>query len=628
MAFFTLSPSVVVNEVDATFNIPAVSTSAGGFAGTFQWGPVEQFVYTTSPSDLQAQFYQPNDDTAISYFTAENFLQYSANLAVVRVVGTTAKNATASGTGQLIKNQDDYDKNFSTGAGSFGAFAAKYAGKLGNGIRVSICDSANYSKTLAGTVTVSLAGTAVTGVGTTFLANLAVGSILRTSAGVVIGTVAAVASDTALTLAAGSNVALTAEAGVVALWEFYSQFGTAPSTSSYAKGVGGLNDEIHVVVIDTLGNFSPAPNTILKTYAYLSVASDAVAIDGSVSYYKSVINADSPYIWFLKHPTTATNWGQPALSTTFSSLLQVQNSSLSGGVSDDVLTDAIATKGFAMFANDEAIDINLIPVGGASPVVANSVISNVAQVRRDSIVFVSPKLSDVYLNAGQEVASIITTRNLLPSTDRGFMDSGWKYQFDRYNGVYRWIPLNGDTAGIAARTDNQAQPWTSPAGYNRGQYKNVAKLAFSPNKAERDRLFPLSINPVVSQKGQGTVLLGDKTLLSRPSSFDAIGVRRLFDTIEKAIANASKYKLFEFNDSATRASFLSSVNPFLRTVKGARGVTDFKVICDTSNNTSDVINSKGFVASIFIVPNQSIRGIQLNFINTPTGASFQEITGG
>ena len=627
---FSLSPSVDVKEIDYTFNIPATSVSAGGFAGTFQWGPVEEFRFTTSPQSLAATFFHPNDATAISYFTAENFLQYSANLAVIRVVGELAKNATSVGSaGQLIKNLDDYTQNFSTNISTYGNFAAKFPGALGNGIKVSICDNTNYTRTASGTVTTLLSSNEVVGVGTSFDVQMTAGSYLRDITGALIGQVDSVTSATSLTLKTNASVAVTT-ALVTSEWEFKSQFSGAPLTSVYAASKGGSKDEIHVIIVDTLGNFSSAPNTVLKAYPYLSVALDGQNQDGTSAYYKTVINRDNQHVWHMSHPVSGTNWGTLAANTTFASLannlVSSQTVTLANGVSDDTMIDSMALRGFMMFSNPDTIDVGLIPVGGVSMSIANSIISNIAEVRKDCVVFVSPTLANVYQNLGKEATDIITSRNALPSSSYAVMDSGWKYQYDQYNDVYRWLPLNGDTAGLCARTDATNDVWWSPAGYNRGQIKNVVKLAYNPSKTDRDLLFPLGINPVVSQKGQGTFLFGDKTLLSRPSAFDAINVRRLFILLEKAIGTAAKYKLFEFNDATTRNSFLSAVNPYLRTVKGGRGIVDFRVVCDSTNNTTEVINGKRFVASLFIQPNLAIRNIELNFVAVPSGFSFTEIT--
>jgi len=267
----------------------------------------------------------------------------------------------------------------------------------------------------------------------------------------------------------------------------------------------------------------------------------------------------------------------------------------------------------------------LLPLGAASATVATYAINNVAETRKDCVVFVSPELSDVVDNLGSEATDVTAFRDTLPSSSYAVLDSGWKYQYDRYNDVYRWIPLNGDTAGLAVRTDFTNDPWFSPAGFNRGQIKNVVKLAYSPSKTDRDTLYKKGVNPVVSFPGQGTILYGDKTMLTKPSAFDRINVRRLFIVLEKAIATAAKYQLFEFNDPFTRAQFRNLVEPFLRDVQGRRGITDFKVVCDESNNTGEVIDRNEFVADIFIKPARAINFISLNFIATRTGISFEEV---
>jgi hypothetical protein len=695
MSSFSLSPAVTVQEIDATSYIPAVSTSTGAFAGTFQWGPVLQIVNCASPSDLLTNFYQPNNNTAVSYFTAENYLQYSANLNVVRNVGAGALNATESGTGVLISNLNTYTNSYSNNVTTWGGFAAKYPGALGNALRVSLCDNKNFKQTLTGTIsafpavtltgtiTTNSATTALTGSGTNFTGQLtagatvsyngvvlgtiasvtnataavltgnasstqagvtattsgsvnvigastafttqcSVGSIISDSSGNVVGRIGTISSNNAIILTTIAAYAETSATNCVVAWEFASLFSGAPATSPYVANEGGSLDEVHVVVQDTLGLFSPAPGTILKTYAFLSVASDALNSSGSSNYYKTVINRSDLYVWHMAHPTSGTNWGNTGANTTYASLTSIPSYQFAGGVSNDVLTDAIAEAGYNMFANADIVDVSLIPLGGASPTVANYVISNITTVRMDCMAFVSPQMTDVVQNVGFECASVIATRNLLPATSYAVMDSGWKYQYDRYNDVYRWIPLNGDIAGLCAQTSATNNDWWSPAGYNRGQIKNCVKLAYSPNINDRNLLFPLGINPVITQKAQGTFLFGDKTLLSRPSVFDAIGVRRLFILLEKSIATAAKYQLFEFNDAPTRANFLGAVNPFLRIVQGGRGIVVFSAVCDKTNNTPAVINSNQFVASIFIQPNLSIRGITLSFVATPAGVAFTE----
>jgi hypothetical protein len=623
---FMLSPGVNVQEYDATNIVPSVATTSGGFAGTFAWGPVEHIYTVDSETTLANVFYKPNADSAVSFFTAANFLGYGNNLQVVRVVGANAKNAVAQGTALLIKNEDDYNSEFVNGTNGVGIVAAKYPGVLGNSIKVSIADSASYSRILSGTIATALNSTSVVGTGTTFTTNVIPGSRIYTTDGKLVGQVLAVLSDTSLTLTANALQVVSAVPGR-ADWEFKSQFSGAPNTSDFGANVSAVSDEIHVVVIDVTGAFTGTPNTVLESYPYVSVASDAKKDDGSTNYYKSLLNNASAYVWWMDHPTAGTNWGTIAAGTTFASLGKPQTATLTGGVSDDVLTDQNATTGYAMFENAESVDVSLIPLGGASATVANYVISNVATTRLDCVAFMSPTLDAVLNNKGSEADDIITQRAAQPSTSYAVMDSGWKYQYDRYNDVYRWIPLNGDIAGLCARTDFTNDPWWSPAGFNRGQIKNVIKLAYSPNQTDRDKLYPQGINPVVSFKGQGTVLFGDKTMLSKPSSFDRINVRRLFITLEKAIATASKYQLFEFNDPFTRAQFKSFVEPYLRDVQGRRGIQDFLVVCDDTNNTAEVIDGNRFRAAIYIKPARSINFIELQFISTPTGAQFSEVVG-
>jgi len=416
-----------------------------------------------------------------------------------------------------------------------------------------------------------------------------------------------------------------ADGNTFSSWQYATQFDSAPNSSTYTSALGGAHDEVHVIVIDEDGAFTGTPNTILEKFPYLSKASDAKNADGSTAYYRQAINDGSKYVWWMGHPTGGTNWGAAAQSTTFANLASNVSVSLSLGVSGDNPTAGNVQTGIATFANEEAYDISLLPLGNVSTATAVFAINNVAESRKDCIVFVSPELSDVLNQVGTEATNVTGFRDTLPSTSYAVMDSGWKYQYDRYNDVYHWVPLNGDMAGLAARTDFTNDPWFSPAGFNRGQVKNVVKLAFSPSKTDRDTLYKKCVNPVVSFPGQGTILYGDKTMLSKPSAFDRINVRRLFIVLEKAIATAAKFQLFEFNDSFTRAQFRNLVEPFLRDVQGRRGITDFKVVCDETNNTGEVIDRNEFAADIFIKPARSINYIQLNFIATRSGISFEEV---
>ena len=432
--------------------------------------------------------------------------------------------------------------------------------------------------------------------------------------------------------ALGNSIAVSmADSQSFSTWDFKASFDSAPGTSDYAARSGANSDELHVILIDINGAWTGTAGAVLEKFAYVSKASDAKKSDGTNNYYKDVINSRSQYIWWMDHPTAGTNWGNVAGTTSFTTLVSSYDVTLSGGVDDLAADDGDLMTAWAIFVDDSRYDIRLIPLGKASSTVANFVIGNVAEVRLDCVVFASPQnvlSGDVIIASGSTATDqIIAYRDELPSSSYAVLDSGYKYQYDRYNDKYRWVPLNGDVAGLCARVDYQADPWFSPGGLNRGQIKNVVKLAVSPNQADRDNLYKNGINPVVTFPGQGTVLYGDKTLLAKPSAFDRINVRRLFIVLEKAIATAAKFQLFEFNDSFTQAQFRNLVEPFLRDVQGRRGITEFVVKCDASNNTAQVVDSNQFVADIYIKPNRSINFITLNFIAARSSISFSEIGG-
>jgi len=416
-----------------------------------------------------------------------------------------------------------------------------------------------------------------------------------------------------------------------AAWAYKAEFEGAPGTSDFVDTANGSDDELHIIIIDTLGQWTGVAGSILEKFAYVSKASDAKKGDGTNNYYRDVINSRSRYIWWMDHTSTGTNWGTVALNKTFASMTTAVTETLSGGVDDLTATDGQLQTAWDIFADDSQYDVSLLPLGKASAAVANSVIA-IAEARLDCVVFASPEntsTGDYIIGSGSDATTaIIAYRNALPSSSYAVLDSGYKYQYDRYNDKYRWVPLNGDVAGLCARTDNQQDPWFSPGGLNRGQIKNVVKLAHNPTKTDRDNLYKVGVNPVVTFPGQGTVLFGDKTLLAKPSAFDRINVRRLFIILEKSIATAAKFQLFEFNDAFTRAQFRNLVEPFLRDVQGRRGITDFVVKCDATNNTGEVIDANQFVADIFIKPNRSINFITLNFVAARSSVAFSEIGGG
>ena len=648
---FQLSPGVAVVEKDFSAIIPAVSTSAGAFAGTFVWGPVLDPVTISSENVLVQRFGKPNDLTAQSFFTAANFLAYTNNLLTVRVDTAGNKNAVSSLTGTVTSivmdlTGDSYASVPHVTIGvpniSGGIQATAHAVLSGGSVDHIVIDNPGTGYTSAPSVSIA------TSSGTRATAHS-----LITSGGVKINNF----NDYIASYSAGEGVVgewaakypgklgnsilvSIADQTTYTGWDYATEFNSTPTTSSYASNAGGSNDELHVVVVDADGSWTGTAGTVLEKYAFVSKASDAKLSDGTNNYYKDVINAQSKYIWWMDHTTsvlTTVNgagssgvvWGSTAANNGFKDLSGVVTQTLVGGADDLAPTDGNIMAAYDIFANAEQYDVSLIPLGKASATVASYVIQNIAESRLDCVVFASPQSTtdgSVIIGAGSDaVNAVLEYRLALPSSSYGVLDSGYKYQYDRYNDKYRYIPLNGDVAGLAARTDYTNDPWWSPAGLNRGQIKNVVKLALNPGKTERDDLYKGGVNPVVNFPGQGTVLYGDKTLLAKPSAFDRINVRRLFIVLEKAIATAAKYQLFEFNDTFTRAQFTNLVTPFLRDVQGRRGVTDFAVVCNDTNNTGEVIDRNEFVADIYVKPARSINFITLNFIAARSSVNFTEI---
>lgn len=633
---FQVSPGVNVSEIDLTAIVPAVQTTAGGLAGQFRWGPVSTRVLVDNEERLVSNFQTPNNTTASDFFTAANFLAYGNQLFVVRVVNTDdAKNATleAANTQQtLIKNEDDYDNLYSSGISGVGDFVAKYPGALGNSLKVSVCASSSaWSSTLTGTYTVVNGNN-----GVVFSANQA--SALTVGDLVVLGPdkqairVTAVAGDgLSATLAEeyDGNTAI-ANTSLERRWEYYNFFDRAPGTSTYATTVGGSADQLHVAVVDEDGLWTGTRGQVIERWEALSMASDGKTENGSSNYYKDVLNRQSRYLWWTAHNASNSNAGSTANGTTFAGGTTPQTASFVNGADGSAATNGQVIDGYNLFRSPEDVDVALILGAAANQTIAVHLINNIAEVRKDCIVCLSPEQADVVNNTlydGAAADDAVAFRDLLPSTSYATMDGSWKYQYDKYNDLYRYVPMNGDTAGLMVRTDETRDPWYSPAGFSRGQVKNVIKLSFNPRKAERDVLYKNGINPVVSFPGQGTVLFGDKTLLAQPSAFDRINVRRLFIVLEKAISVAAQSQLFEFNDEFTRAQFVNLVEPFLRDVQGRRGITDFRVVCDETNNTPEVVDRNEFVGDIFIKPARSINFIQLNFVAVRTGVDFSEVVG-
>lgn len=557
---FLVSPGVNVSEIDATTVVPAVSTSTGAVAGAFQWGPIDIARLVGSEDELVQVFGKPDSTTALTFFTAANFLSYSNSLYVSRADAATlntavALNVASWASNTKVRNEDHYFNSFFTASNADIILAARYPGSLGNSLKVAICANAN-------------------------------------------------------------TTAFTS-------WTYAPYFNKAPGTSSFVatKFKSDANDEMHIAVIDEDGLISGTANTVLERFSNVSKATNAKGESGESLYWRDVLFNNSRYVYAMGQNNAT--WGVAANSTHAFAGENLNGVSFVQGT-DATPTDGNVQIAYQQFASAENVDISLVMTGGHSSTVAANVVS-LSVGRRDCVTFVSPALANV--QAADPVSAITNFRNSLTATSFAVMDSNWKYQYDKYNDIYRWIPCNGDVAGLCARTDQDRDPWFSPAGFNRGQLKNVIKLAFNPNQAQRDTLYKAGVNPVVSFPGEGTVLFGDKTLLDKPSAFDRINVRRLFIVLEKAISRAAKASLFEFNDEFTRAQFVNLVEPFLRLVQGRRGIYDFRVVCDETNNTPEVVDRNEFIGDIYIKPAKSINFIQLNFVAVRTGVAFDEIVG-
>ena len=643
---FQVSPGVLVQERDLTRIIPAVSTSIGAVAGQFSKGPLDEIVSISSEQELVDTFGKPDSSNFEYFFSAANFLQYSNSLRVVRADQTSLVNATAGGSGLLVKNKQDYEDNYSTGQGSVGTFAARSAGAWGNSLLVATCPSATAFEQITTTSqqvdgSTSVGDTSIT-VDSDATSYLNVGDIIEfstTGAGVDFTTgekyrVTSVASTSIGIVQhprgeGGLISAVADDARIKRRWRYADQVDGTPGTSAWASARSGSGDEIHVVVVDEDGEVSGVPGTVLESYSKLSKASDAKSPQGDVNYYPTVISNKSNYVFWMDHNTSGTNWGNAAAGTTFTAVDIPSSESLSGGVDGSTATVGQIKTAYEKYNDADTVDLGLIIAGPSGSTTHVENLITIAENRKDCVVFVSPQRSDVVnvSNSNTQTANVTAFFDGIRSSSYVVFDSGYKYGYDRYNDVYRYVPLNGDIAGLAARTDILADAWYSPAGLNRGVVRGAAKLAYNPTKVQRDDLYASRVNPVATFSGQGTILFGDKTGLSSPSAFDRINVRRLFITLEKAISTASKFQLFEFNDEFTRANFRNIVEPFLREVQGRRGITDFLVVCDETNNTGDVIDRNEFVAEIFVKPARSINFITLSFVATRTGVSFEEVAG-
>ncbi len=579
------SPAVVVKEIDLTGGVPNVQSTTGAIVGNFRWGPVEQRVLIDNEATLVDTFASPDSDNTIDWHSANYFLKYSGSLQTVREVTSHAKNA-HSGIGQLaadsanslpvrvVKNQADFDNQLGGLDSDSHTFLGKYPGELGNSLQVSMCGP--------------------------------------------------------------SSTAFNA-------WSYKSEFDAAPGTSDYASDRNASNDEIHVVVVDKNGKFTGTKGTVLERYPFVSVATDAKNADGTTNFAKSVINERSEYVWFVNFDSdysTARGNGVVDSGDNFASghnpakLATATDHNFSKGVNSNALGTSEFLAGFDLFEDKDQVEIDFMIAPSMNSradqtTVVNDLITTAQSLRKDCVVAASPARTDVVnlTNAATMTSNVVATAATFTNSSYLVMDNQFLKVYDKFNDQYIKIPAASSTAGIMAATDLNRAAWFSPAGSRRGQYLGITAIEYSPTKSQRDTLYKASVNPVANIAGQGVLLFGDKTKLGRPSAFDRINVRRLFLLLERAIGRAAEQVMFEFNDEFTRAEFVNIVEPVLREVKGRRGITDFRVVCDETNNTGAVVDRNEFIANIFIKPARSINFVTLNFVAVRTGVDFEEVVG-
>jgi len=582
----SLSPAIVVREFDLTPVVPNVDTSLTGIVGSFKWGPVDVPTLIQNENELATEFGTPDASRAVDYFSCAQFLRYSGNLIVNRAIptgvvaiGDSALNATLSGTKTVVKNEDNWESQSLSEM-----FVAKYPGAMGNSIAVSM-----------------------------------------------------------FAIESGESAGSGATATYWSNWTYADKFEGIPGTSGWASDLSGTvtNDEVHIAVVDSDGLISGTKGTVLETFPYVSVALGAKTVDGSDNYIKTVLNNGSRYVWFgdfdSVNMSTGDNWGTaPTTGATVDYATNVSwsedsaTAALSGGQDAGTLDTGDIAIGFDKFEDAEELDVSILiapgMVSSADQVTVVNDLAGIAGVtRKDCVVVTSPDRTAVVNNADPVTATLATT-DLFTASSYLIVDNNYLRIYDKYNDNYIHIPAASSVAGLLAATDYNFGPWYSPAGERRGQIVGATNTSYSPSKLERDSLYKAGVNPIVQFPGRGILLFGDKTKLARPSAFDRINVRRLFLAIEKAVAAASRNFLFEFNDEFTRSEFVAIVEPLLREIQARRGIQDFLVQCDETNNTPEVIDRNELVATIFVKPSRSINFITLNFVATRTGASFEEIT--
>ena len=632
-----VSPGVIIRERDlSTGVLTGVSALRGAIASTFTKGPVGKIVNIGSERELIDTFGAPAEANAADWLVASEFLRYGGQLAVVRAA-TGVLNATESGTGVLVGTKEDFDADVTSEK-----FLARNAGAAGNNLRVVIVDrGADHTVTKA-THGLSVGGTYTDG---SSVGHEVVEVVDANTFRIIEGT-AAPTAGAGETVVAFSNSSWNATA-IASTGLTYKNIGPRPGTSAYASERHLSHDEVHVAVVDE------ATNTVVERMLYLSKLTDGKSPEGAATYWKDYVNEYSQYVYAGAPLTsaevttagedpgaTAASYGATAAAPLkLARILGTAGGALSGGDDDYAYTAGEIQTAYTEFQDTEATTVDFVLMGGSMGSEADTktkagAVAAVANARKDCIAFISPwngaqvaTSGGSALTATQQLENTVDFFESIGSSSYVVKDSGVKYVYDRFNDKYRYIGCNGDIAGLCVSTSSISDDWISPAGTNRGGLQNVVKLAFNPNKAARDDLYTAAINPVVAFPGSGPILFGDKTALASPSAFDRINVRRLFLNIEKRARQLAEGVLFEQNDSVTRSGFNAALSGYLSEVQARRGVTDYLVVCDETNNTAEVIDRNEFVAEIFVKPTRSINYVTVTVTATKTGVSFSEVVG-
>jgi len=646
MASTLLSPGVAIQERDLTIgSIETVETNVGAIAGPFAKGPVLEPTRISSEAELLEVFGKPNENNYEYWWSAANFLSYGGVLDVVRVDSDNYTSNDGGSTTLAVKSTEDYEANYYTGAMAW-HWAARTPGTLGNSLRVATIDAgADQVLTLDGALGTFTVGTLIEDVAQTKSARIYEWDSVTNKVSIIwVSGGSWTTSDVVENGATDLNVTAAVEwydQQAVFSGLNWNSVAPRPGTSTYVSTRGGSKDEMHVVVYDVDGKITGTPLTVLEKLTYVSKAEDAKTPEGAQNYYPQAVLERSAWVYWGKHEEDAYDVSGNAAavtnnlgadSTTAFDLLGKTTYTLANGADDYAITVGEVQTAYEEFADPETRQIDYLIMGPAAGSTSDAQakaakLITIASSRKDCMAFISPARSNVIgvSSSTDQTNNVVSFFESLASTSYAVFDSGYKYIYDRFADKYRWVACNSDVAGLCAAVTANGTPWFSPAGLNRGAIRGAIKLAYSPTKAERDRLYQKRINPITSLPGQGIVLFGDKTALASPSAFDRINVRRLFLVAEKTIGNAAKGVLFELNDEFTRSNFLNVVEPFLRDIQAARGLTDFLVVCDESNNPAAVVDANEFVAEIYIKPARSINFITLTFIATRTGVSFEEV---